>query len=98
MQDPVFEVVDGQYNFVDTGGIYSQQMARRDPDQVPATNGLDTRVWGVKNAAFAAQQLTISFELKSNQDILTIKEIPTKKEAKVGLYMPIDLESNTYIE
>ena len=48
-------------------------------------------MWGATNAAFSDKSVAISFQLKdaAMQDIL---EIPTKRDAKVGISMLVDAE------
>ena len=64
----MFEAKNGDFAFTDDGGIYSDQVALKDPEGQP-TNALDTKVWAATAAAFSLVEVSMSFELQE-QDLL----------------------------
>lgn len=57
-----------KFSFTDTAetdaGIYSKQVAEKDPAVLVASGGIDTNVWFVSDASFSETSVSLLFELK----------------------------------
>ena len=61
--DPTFEVVKSDFSFTDSpnSGIFSTQIAQKDPPKYLATGGTEATVWAVTNAAFSENSVSLLF-------------------------------------